>query len=62
MKAVSTNYRVLIESISASNTAQLRDMQKKINQWITAGLLVKYEMHISGAIVIFNVALLKEAQ
>ena len=62
MKAVSTNYKVLIEPISATDTAKLREMQKKLNQWITTGLLVKYEMHVSGAIIIFNVALLKEAQ
>lgn len=62
MKACSPNSRVLIEPIATSDTAQLREMQKKINQWITTGLLIKYEMHVSGAIVIFNIALLKEAQ
>jgi hypothetical protein len=61
MKTVSPNCRVLIEPIAASDTAKLREMQQKINHWITIGLLIKYEIHVSGAIVIFNIALKKEA-
>lgn len=48
-------YKVLIESISASDSKALTQMQMKINQWITTGILKKYEIHTTSEYVVFNV-------
>jgi hypothetical protein len=50
--------KVLIEACSVE---ELPAMQKKINQWITTGLLRKYQMYPLGDKVIFNICLKKEA-
>jgi len=55
------NYRVVIESIDASNAPALAAMQKKINQWMTIELLSKYSIHTTNTHVIFNICLKKEA-
>jgi hypothetical protein len=55
------NHKVLIESILAQDNKALTDMQKKLNQWMTTELLVKYEMHTTSTHVIFNICLKKEA-
>lgn len=55
------NRKVLIESISGDDQKALTDMQKKLNQWMTTELLVKYEMHTTSTHVIFNICLKKEA-
>lgn len=48
-------YKVLIESIPASDGKALTQMQMKINQWITAGILKKYDIHTTSEYVIFNI-------
>ena len=55
------NYKVLIESILASDSKALTQMQMKLNQWITAGTLKKYEIHTTGEYVVFNICKKKEA-
>ena len=55
------NYKVLIESILASDSKALTQMQMKLNQWITAGILKKYEIHTTGEYVVFNICKKKEA-
>lgn len=54
-------YKVLIESILASDQKALTKMQAKINQWMTTGLLKKYEMHTTSEHVVFNILKKKEA-
>lgn len=51
-------YRVVIEAVAPNAVGS---MQKKINQWITTGLLKKYELHTCGDVVVFNILLRKEA-
>tara|TARA_Y100000389_G_C17424790_1_gene498913 strand:+ start:475 stop:648 length:174 start_codon:yes stop_codon:yes gene_type:complete len=56
------NYRVDIITVAGDNQAELTKVQTKINQWITTGLLKKYEMHTTATHIIFNIARKKEAQ
>jgi hypothetical protein len=55
------NRKVLIETILASDQVGLTAMQKKLNQWMTVGLLVKYEMHTTATHIVFNICVKKEA-
>lgn len=55
-------HRVVIETVLAADAKALTGIQAKINQWITVGLLVKYEMHTTSTHVIFNILLKKEGQ
>jgi hypothetical protein len=55
-------YRVDIFSFLASNATELTKMQTRINQWVTAGTLKKYEIHTAGEYIIFNVARLKSQE
>jgi hypothetical protein len=52
--------RVDIFSIAASDSKALTQMQQKLNQWLTAKTLKKYEIHTTGEYVIFNVCRKKE--
>ena len=54
-------YKVLIESILASDQEALTKMQAKLNTWMTTGLLKKYDIHTAGEYVIFNILKKKEA-
>ncbi len=54
-------YRVLIESVDASDEKAIKDIQQKLNQWKTTKLLVKYEMHTTATHVVFNICLLKSS-
>lgn len=54
-------YKVLIETVDASDATAIKNMQKKINQWMTTGLLVKYELLAAGNCIIFNICMKKEA-
>lgn len=49
--------RVIIQAVSLD---ELPEMQKKINQWLTTGLLLKYQMHVVGDKIVFNICLKKE--
>jgi hypothetical protein len=52
--------RIDIYSIAVSDTAELTKMQTRLNQWMTAKTLKKYEIHTTGGYVIFNVCRIKE--
>lgn len=49
--------RLLIELCSP---AELKEMQKKLNQWMTTNLLVKYKTTAVGNAVLFEIVLRKE--
>ena len=53
-------YRVDIYSFLASDATELTKMQTRLNQWMTAKSLVKYEIHTAGEYIIFNVCRKKE--
>jgi hypothetical protein len=53
-------HRVDIFSIKASESVELTKMQAKLNQWITIGILIKYEIHTTSEYVVFNVCRKKE--
>ena len=55
-------YKLLIETVSADDKAAIKDMQKKLNQWITVGLLKKYELLAVGNMLVFNICMYKEAE
>ena len=55
-----TMHRVDIFSFLASDAGELMKMQTRLNQWMTAGTLVKYEIHTAGQCIIFNVCRKKE--
>ena len=55
-----TMHRVDIFSFLASDTGELTKMQTRLNQWMTAKSLVKYEIHTTGEYIIFNVCRKKE--
>lgn len=48
-------YRIDLFSIIASDSAELTKMQTKLNQWLTAGTLKKFQVHTTATHVIFNV-------
>ena len=49
------DYRVDIISVAADNLSELMKVQTKINQWITTGLLKKYDIHTTSTHVVFNI-------
>lgn len=51
--------KVVIEIVEQSDIDAVKDIQKKINQWITIGKLVKYEMHTTSESIVFNICLNK---
>lgn len=51
--------KVQIFSIIASDQTAIKGVQQKINQWITTGLLKKYEMHTTATHIVFNICLKK---
>lgn len=53
-------YRVDLFSILASDQQELTKMQTKLNQWLTAGTLKKYEIHTAGTHIVFNVCRKKQ--
>jgi hypothetical protein len=53
-------HRVDIFSFLASDATELTKMQTRLNQWLTAKSLVKYEIHTAGEYIIFNVCRKKE--
>ena len=52
--------RVDIFSFLASDAKELVKMQTRLNQWMTAKSLIKYEIHTAGEYIIFNVCRIKE--
>ena len=56
------NYRVDIMSVPCDDQKAITAVQQKINQWITIGLLEKYEMHTTATHIVFNICRKKEAE
>ncbi len=54
------NYKIEIISVKADDAAALKEVQKKINQWISTGILKKYEIRTTSDSVIFNILKNKE--
>jgi hypothetical protein len=52
--------KIQLFSISADDAQELALMQKKLNTWITTGLLKKYQVHTTATHVIFNICLTKK--
>lgn len=52
--------RIDIYTIAVIDKAELTKMQTRLNQWMTAGTLKKYEIHTTSEYVIFNVCRKKE--
>lgn len=50
--------RIVLELVPPT---KLVDIQKKINQWMTTGLLVKYKTLVVGDNILFEIVLKKEA-
>ena len=53
-------HRVDIFSFLASDASELVKMQTRLNQWLTAKTLIKYEIHTCNEYIIFNVCRKKE--
>lgn len=51
--------KVVIEIVEQSDIDAVKDIQKKINQWITIGKFVKYEIHTTNESIVFNICLNK---
>jgi hypothetical protein len=52
--------RVDLYSFLASDAGELTKMQTRLNQWMTKGILKKYEIHTAGEYIVFNVCRVKE--
>jgi len=53
-------YRIDLFSILASDSKELIKMQTRLNQWLTAGTMKKYDIHTAGEFIFFNVCRTKE--
>lgn len=56
-KTVNTNYRIDLELVDSEDLVK---MQTKLNQWITAGVLLKFDVQPIGSKMLFKVARLKD--
>lgn len=56
-KVVNSNYRIDLELVDAEDLVK---MQTKLNQWITAGVLLKFDVQPIGNKMLFRVARLKD--
>ncbi len=52
-------YKVQIESVNASDEKAIKDIKQKLNTWQTIDKLVKYEIHTTSDMIVFNICLLK---
>jgi hypothetical protein len=52
--------RVDLFSVHAADSNEIMKMQTKLNQWLTTGILIKYEIHTAGEYIVFNVCRKKE--
>lgn len=59
---MTSDYKVSIVSVEATDTAAITKVQTKINTWATTGLLKKYEMHTTATHIVFNILLNKKAK
>jgi hypothetical protein len=56
------NFKIKLVTVKSNDQQGLTKVQAQLNQWITTGLLAKYEIHTTGVDVIFNICLRKEAK
>ena len=56
------NFKIKLVTVKSSDQQGLTKVQAQLNQWITTGLLAKYEIHAAGDNVVFNICLRKEAK
>jgi len=54
--------RVDLFAVALNNDKELTAMQTTLNQWITAGTLVKYQILTTSTHALFNVCRLKDAK
>ena len=60
MNAVAQNIRIDLEKVDSNNSQDLMKMQTKLNQWITAGTLVKFDKDVlPDGKVLFTICRLK---
>ena len=52
-------YKVQFVKIHISDDKGIADMQKKINTWLTTGIVKKYEIHTVGDYLFFNICRVK---
>ena len=62
MNIVNNNVRIDFIKVDSDNQAELVKTQQKINQWITTGQLVKYEIHTQEGYILFNVCRIKSGE
>jgi len=53
-------YRIDLVSIEAADQKKITAMQQKINQWMTTGVLKKFQIHTTASHVVFNICRIKE--
>ena len=53
--------KVTIISVLASDQKALVDVQKKLNQWMTTGLLRKYTTDATATHIVYNICTRKKA-
>ena len=54
-------YCVRFFSVPCDDQKAITAVQQKINQWMTVGLLEKYEVHTTATHIFYNVCIKKEA-
>ena len=60
MNAVAQNIRIDLEKVDSNNSQALMKMQTKLNQWITAGTLVKFDKDVlPDGKILFTICRLK---
>lgn len=60
MNAVANNVRIDLEKVDSKDSKELTKMQTKLNQWITAGTLVKFDKDIlPDGFILFTICRLK---
>jgi hypothetical protein len=60
MNAVAQNIRIDLEKVDSNNSQDLMKMQTKLNQWITAGTLVKFDKDVlPDGKILFTICRLK---
>lgn len=55
------NCKITIISVLASDEKALVDVQKKLNQWMTTGLLRKYTTDCTATHIVYNICCYKKA-
>jgi hypothetical protein len=52
-----SNYRIILETVELSDKDAVKAIQKKLNQWKTQGLMLKFTTVNAGTHVLFTIAL-----